>query len=110
MNPKILMALKIVAAVLIIMLVVILLSANKITSSIALTIMAIVILLPFNNKRLKLGRIIFVAVVSALVIWNISTTDLPRNHYETGFRFFDQVIHIFQKFMETVFGRRLDLL
>lgn len=109
MNPKVIFVLKVAAAILIGMCVVILLSVNKITSSIVLTVTVIVIFLPIGkSKPLKWGRVAFVLVVFALVLWNISTTDYPANYYNTGFKFFDQVLHIFDGFLKNVFGKRLN--
>lgn len=109
MNPKILFALKVAAVAVIGICVVILFTVNKYTTSIALTVAAIVILLPIKSRPLMRVRVVFVLIILALSIWNISTTDLPRNHYETGFIFFDKVIHIFQGFLERGFGTRLNL-
>lgn len=108
MNKKIIFALKVAAVVLIAMCVVILLSVNKISASIVLIVTAIIILLPINrSKPLKWGRVAFVLVAFALVIWNISTVEYPANYYNTGFKFFDQVLHIFDGFLKNVFGTKL---
>jgi hypothetical protein len=104
MNTKVIFSLKVASAVFIGMCVVILLSVNKITSSIVLTITAIIIMLPIGkSKLLKWIRVAFVLVMFALVLWNISTTDY-RHCYDTGFKFFDQVLHIFDGFLKNVFG------
>jgi hypothetical protein len=104
MNTKVSFSLKIALTILIGMCVVILLSVNKITSSIVLTLTAIIILLPINKaKQLKWVRVAFVLVMFALVLWNISTTDY-KDCYDTGFKFFDQVLHIFDGFLKNVFG------
>ncbi len=105
MNPKIVHALKIAAVILIGLVVVIFLGANKIASSIVLTVTAIVILLPIGeSKWLKWGRLAFVLVALAFVLRNVSTTEYLTNCYNTGFRFFDQVLHIFDRFLQTTFG------
>ena len=109
MNPKIALALKAALVVFIGMCIVILSSVNKITSSILLTITVVIILLPIKLEWLRWCRAALVLIVFALVIWNISTTDYPRDYYNTGFKFFDQVLHIFDGFLRNVFGTRLDV-
>jgi hypothetical protein len=70
-----------------------------------MTVAAIVIFLPIGkSKWLKWGRIAFLVLAFALVIRNISTTELPRDHIETGFWFFDKVVHLFNRFLKNVFG------
>jgi cell division protein FtsW (lipid II flippase) len=86
MNPRITFALRIALAVLIGMLVVILLSVNKISSSIVLIITFVVVLLPLKSQWAKWCRVAFVLVVFALVAWNISTTEYPVGYYNTGFK------------------------
>lgn len=109
MNPKIITALKIALVTLIAMCVVILLSVNKYSSSVVLTITAIIILLPIGKSPwLKWGRVAFVLIAFVLVLLNISTTDYPMNYYNTGFKFFDQVLHIFDGFLKNVFNTRLN--
>ncbi len=56
-----------------------------------------------KSKLLKWVRVAFVLVMFALVLWNISTTDY-QDCYDTGFKFFDQVLHIFDGFLKNVFG------
>jgi hypothetical protein len=106
MNTKaILIALKVVASLLIGMCLVILFSVNKYGASIVLTVTAIVIWLPVGkSKGFKWGRIAFFVLAFAFVIWNISTTELPKEHIETGFWFFDKVAHLFNGFLKNVFG------
>jgi cell division protein FtsW (lipid II flippase) len=108
MNPRITFALRIALAVLIVMLVVILLSVNKISSSIVLIITFVVVLLPLKSQWAKWCRVAFVLVVFALVAWNISTTEYPVGYYNTGFKFFDQVLHIFDGFLQNVFNTSLN--
>jgi hypothetical protein len=109
MNPKIITALKVALVAVIGMCIVILLSVNKISSSIVLTITAIVVLLPIGKSTwLKWGRVAFVLIAFALVLLNISTTDYPMGYYNTGFKFFDQVLHIFDGFLKNVFNTRLN--
>lgn len=109
MNPKIATALKVALVTFIVMCVIILSSVNKVTSSIVLTITAIIILLPIGKSQwLKWCRIAFVLIVFALVVWNISTTDYPADYYNTGFKFFDQVLHIFDGFLQNVFNTSLN--
>ena len=104
MNTKVCFSLKIALTVFIGLCVVILLSVNKITSSIVLTLTAIVIMLPIGKaEQFKWFRVAFVLVMFALVLWNISTTDY-RDCYNTGFKFFDQVLHIFDGFLKNIFG------
>ena len=70
-----------------------------------LTVTAIVILLPAGkSKWLTWGRIAFLVLAFAFVIRNISTTELPKEHIETGFWFFDKVVHLFNGFLKNVFG------
>ncbi|OQB25613.1 MAG: hypothetical protein BWY11_00277 [Firmicutes bacterium ADurb.Bin182] len=105
MKAKALIALKAAAAILIGLCVVIFFSVNKYGASIVLTAAAIVILLPAGkSKRLKWGRIAFLVLAFAFVLWNISTTDLPKEHTETGFWYFDKVAHVFNGFLKNVFG------
>ncbi len=105
MNIKTLITLKVAAAVLIAMCVVILFSVNKYGASIVLTVTTIVILLPTGKyKWLKWGRIAFMLLAFAFVIRNISTTDLPKEHIQTGFWFFDKAVHLFNGFLKIVFG------
>lgn len=106
MNTKALrIALKAAASVLIGMCVVIFLSVNKYTASIVLIAAVIVIWLPASKtKWLKWCRIAFLALAFAFIIRNISTTELPKNHIETGFWFFDKVVHLFNGFLKNVFG------
>lgn len=105
MNAKALIALKAAAAVLIGMCVVILLSVNKYGASVVLTVTAIVILLPTGkSKWLKWGRVAFLMLAFAFVLRNISTTDLPKQHIETGFWFFDKAAHLFNGFLKNIFG------
>lgn len=103
MSPKVVSVLKIAAAVLIGMCVVILLSANKITSSIVLTLTAVVILLPSKSELLKWCRIAFVLAALIFVLRNISTTEYLTNCYNTGVRFFDQVLYLFDQFLQNTF-------
>ena len=106
MNTKaLLIALKVVVSLLIGMCVVILFSVNKYGASIVLTVTAIVIWLPAGkSKRHKWGRIAFLVLALAFVIRNISTTELPKDHIETGFWFFDKVVHLYNGFLKNVFG------
>lgn len=108
-NPKIISAVKIVGVGLIAVLVIILLPANKIASSIALTVAAITILLPIDRKPawLKWARIAFVLALFAFVLHNISTTEYSIKYYHTGVKFFDQILYIFDQFLYNVFGTRL---
>ncbi|WP_199615063.1 hypothetical protein [Paenibacillus alkalitolerans] len=92
---------------------VVLLGGDKVTSGILLIVTMIIMLLPIKqNKILCWVRLGFVCVMFCLVIWNISTTELPGDRfakiqngppnetYSTGFRFLDQLIHIFKGFLE----------
>jgi hypothetical protein len=103
-NLGFLLWLKIAAATLIGMCVVILLSVNKFSASVVLTVTAVVIVLPKTRSRaLTWGRIAFVVVAFALVAWNISTTEY-MDCYATESRFLDQLQHIFDGFLKNVFG------
>lgn len=106
MNTKTsLIALKVVATLLIGICLVILFSVNKYGASIVLTVTAVAIWLPIVKSRgLKWGRIAFIVLAFAFVIWNISTTELPKGHIETGLWFFDKVVHLFNGFLKNVFG------
>ncbi|MFZ5919672.1 MAG: hypothetical protein ACOYY3_01310 [Chloroflexota bacterium] len=111
MNTKVIFSLKVAAVVFIGMCVVILLSVNKIASSILLTLTAIIIMLPIGkSKLLKWGRLVFILVMFALVLWNISTTEYQvvgyKDCYDSGVKFFDQVHYIFDGFLKNVFGIR----
>lgn len=107
MNPKTTSVLKIVAAVIIGMCVVVLLGANKIASSIVLTITAVVTLLPTSKSEwLQWCRLAFMCCAMAFVLWNISTTELPPQFSQTGVKFFDQVLYIFDVFLKNIFGTR----
>lgn len=106
MNPKTLFRLKIAAVVLIGICVFILLSVNKISSSIVLTASAILIMRPIgDSKRQKWGRIALLSILFAMVLWNISTTDY-RDCYATEWKFFDQLLHLFDGFLKNIFGIR----
>lgn len=63
-----------------------------------------------KSKLLKWGRLVFVLVMFALVLWNISTTEYTvfgyKDCYDTGFKFFDQILYIFDGFLKNVFGIR----
>lgn len=108
MHPKIIIALKIAATMLIGMSVVILLSSNKIASSIVLMVTAVIILLPAGkNKWLKWGRVAFLLAAIVFVLWNISTTEYRASCYDTGIKFFDQVLRIFDGFLQNVFNRSI---
>lgn len=70
-----------------------------------LTVTAVTIWLPDGkSKRLKRGRIAFLVLAVAFVIRNISTTELQKGHIETGFWFFDKVVHLYNGFLKNVFG------
>ena len=106
MNPKTLSVVKIAAAVIIGMCVVILLGANKIASSLMLTVTVVVILLPPSKSEwLQWCRLGFMCAAFAFVLWNISTTEYPARFYNTGVKFFDQVLYIFDMFLKTFSGR-----
>lgn len=106
MNERFILTTKIVATILAGLCMVILLSVNKITSSIVLTVAAIILWLPIkDSKPLHWGRFILLAVMFAMVLWNISTTEYI-DCYGTGVKFFDQVLHIFDGFLNNVFGLR----
>lgn len=98
-------ALKAAASSLIGMCVAIFLSVNKYGASAVLTATAIVIWFPAcKSNWLKWGRIAFLMLALAFVIRNISTAELPKNHIETGFWFFDKIVHLFNGFLKNVFG------
>src|SRR5688572_16500698 len=94
-NPKIISALKIIAVVVIGIAVLILLPANKIASSIVLTAMAIIILLPIDNPKWRWARIALILAMLLFVLHNISTTEYSIKYYHTGFKFLDQILYIF---------------
>lgn len=95
---------------------IIILGGDKVTSGILLIATMIFMLLPIKqSKILRLIRIGAVCVVFSLVLWNISATELPSDNpimgqpvdipkpiitYSTGVKFFDQLIHIFNGFLE----------
>lgn len=96
---------------------IVMLGGDKVTSGIMLLVTTGILLLPIQqNKTLRWVRIGFVCVVFCFVIWNISTTDLPTDNpflpspvknpsefsstHFTGIRFIDQLIHIFNGFLE----------
>lgn len=104
MNMKVTLSLRVASAAFIGMCVMILLSVNKMASSVVLTLTAIAIMLPIRNSGpIKWLRIVFVLVAFAFVLWNVSTTDY-QDCYDTGFKFLDQVLHIFDGFLKNVFG------
>jgi ribose/xylose/arabinose/galactoside ABC-type transport system permease subunit len=92
---------------------VVLLGGGKVSSGTLLVITAFVMSLPFWRHRLPLWvRIVLICAVFALVISNISTTDLPvasagmmtcselaYTPTPTGFKFLDQVNYIFSSFL-----------
>ncbi len=95
---------------------IVILIGDKVTSGTLLIASAVLLLLPLKEKKaLWWLRAVWVCVLLAFVAWNISTTDLPRdnffmpfpgtenslsNRYATGVRFIDQLIHIFDGFLE----------
>lgn len=103
MNKKTLNVIKIISAFLIGVWAVIWFGANKITASIVLTIIDFTIMLPFSQRKwITYARIIFVIIAFVLVIFNITTTDLPPGTDVTNIKFIDQIIHIFQGFIRHV--------
>jgi hypothetical protein len=106
MNPRVIVGLRIAATVLIGSCLIILLSVNKISASIVLTLAAIILWLPIKDtKPLQWGRVALLVVLFTMVLWNISTTEY-RDCYGTDVKFFDQVQHIFDGFLNNVFGIR----
>lgn len=96
---------------------IILFGGDKVASGSLLMITAVVLALPIRqNKALRLARAGFVCLVIAVVIWNISTTQVPGDPgvfmvqgyspspdgiaYRTGFRFLDQLVYIFEGFLQ----------
>lgn len=93
---------------------IVLLGGGKITSGTMLVTLTFVMLLPFWRRTVPLwARAGLICVLFGVVIWNISTTDLPApsNDMEvactadqrvstpsTGFKFLDQVTYIFNSF------------
>jgi hypothetical protein len=63
-----------------------------------------------KSKLLKWGRLALVLVMLALVLWNISTTEYTvfgyKDCYDTGIKFLDQILYIFDGFLENLFGVR----
>ncbi len=108
MSPKLVTTLKVAAVVLIGACVAILLAANKIASSIVLTITAVVILLPTSKSQwAQWCRLAFMVAAFAFIMWNISTTEYPARYHNTGFKFFDQLQYIFDMFLENAFGTQI---
>ncbi len=103
MNEKTLKILKIIAAYLIGAWAIIWFGANKITASIVFVLIIHVIVLPFSKKKwVTVARTCFVVVAFSMIIYNISTTDLPPGTDLTGIKLIDQVIHIFNGFIRHV--------
>jgi hypothetical protein len=104
MNERAILASKISATVLIGMCEVILISFNKFSASIVLVVAAIILWLPIkDSKPLQWGRVALLALMFAMVLWNISTTEY-RDCYGTEVKFLDQLQHIFDGFLYNVFG------
>lgn len=94
---------------------IVLLGGGKIVSGTLLVVLTFVMLLPFWRRWVPLwARVGLVCVLFALVIWNISTTELPapvnemevggcieegRTAPSTGFKFLDQVMLIVNSFI-----------
>jgi hypothetical protein len=93
---------------------VVLLGGGKVTSGTLMVTTAFLLVLPFGPRKLPrwLGVALLCAVF-ALVIWNISTTELPdpsrgmvacgnevsELYSPTGIEFLDQVMYIFSGFL-----------
>lgn len=104
MNHKFKLTLKIVAILLIAPLVFILLVVNKYSASVVLVITAVVIMFPSSKFKWKWQKPTIIVALISLVLFNISTTELPHGSYESGFWYFDKVIHIFRGFLRIAFG------
>lgn len=93
---------------------IVLLGGGKIMSGTMLVTLTFVMLLPVWRRGVPLwARAGLICVLFGVVIWNISTTDLPAPSNDmkvacttderatspsTGFKFLDQVTHIFNSF------------
>ncbi len=94
---------------------VVLLGGGKVMSGTLLVATAFILALPVRRHKLPLwARVGLICAVFAVVIWNISTTDLPDPsnamvagctdeaafaYTPTGFRFLDQLTLIFSHFL-----------
>jgi hypothetical protein len=94
---------------------VVLLGGGKVTSGTLLVATAFIMVISIGRRKLPLWvRIALICAVYVLVIWNISTTELPASsngmvmscvdeHADsftpTGFEFWDQVRYIFSGFL-----------
>jgi hypothetical protein len=94
---------------------VVLLGGGKVTSGTLLVATAFFLALPVRQHRIpRWVSVGLVCVVLALVVWNISTTELPPpsnamvagcadevafTYTPSGFKFLDQVTYIFSQFL-----------
>lgn len=92
---------------------VVLLGAGKVNSGTLLIAMTFLMVRPIKRYTLpRWVKVGLICVVFAVVMWNISTTDLPhasnmeicggeeaRTYTSTGFKFLDQVLYIFSGFL-----------
>ncbi|MEO3756343.1 hypothetical protein [Streptomyces sp. B6B3] len=99
---------------------VVLLGGGKVTSGILLIATAFIMVLPVRRPMLpRWAWVGLICAVFGVVIWNISTTDLPNSsnvmmagcanensdtYTSTGFKFLDQVTHIFRGFLSQAEG------
>ncbi|MBB5940195.1 hypothetical protein [Streptomyces zagrosensis] len=94
---------------------VMLLGGGKVMSGTLLIATAFIMVLPVRRPKVpRWARIGLICAVFGVVIWNISTTDLPNpsngmamscdnehadTYTSTGFKFLDQVTYIFSDFL-----------
>lgn len=87
----------------------VLLIAGKSAAGVALVVASLVLVFPLGyliestqlSKFLKVG---FVVVLSAFAITSVANTDIPREQEITGYIFIDQIMAIYQRFQESLFG------
>ncbi len=99
-----------IAAAILALLGVVLLISTKSTAGGALVVAAALVLLPV--QRLGKGQRIaqwvragLVGTLVALAIASVAGTDLPPDQAKTGVKFLDQVLAIWQRFQDNLFGR-----
>ncbi len=94
---------------------VVLLGGGKVVSGTLLIATTFIMVLPVRRPKLpRWARVGLLCAVFGVVIWNISTTDLPTpsnqmvmscanehadTYTSTGFKFLDQVTYIFNSFL-----------
>jgi hypothetical protein len=86
-----------------------LLIAGKSSAGTALVVASLAVVFPLGyliestrlSKWLKVGLVV---VLSAFAITSVASTDIPREQEITGYVFVDQIMAIYQRLQESLFG------